>query len=406
MKNHQDALRSLTIYITTDNTTEVNISSSPNLNPGIKSAVDNNVYITSNSKFTLPFHLACEYLKVEPKAVIIRTSELSTVTIFDSFYEYSNDGTLVIPTYKLSNQYLISTTEPYTTSPYYYSLFGIGTLSDRTDIKIKFKMVNTSRITLLGRTYNNGDVFSITLDRFETFQVNHTTDLSGTFITSTEPIAVFSGTRCNNLISISCSHMVTQLPPTTELDYQFIVPPFFHNSKTLIQVVTPTHNTVNITIGGRVSSWILNEREYKNMESNETAVIVSRQPVLVTGFGMGSSSSLYINPYMTVIHGVHQYLDFYKITVPSGYTENFLCIIIPAVSIDNLQINGLSRDHYNTVYQSSVYLDKAYDVHVLQVRNTGETFVLSTTDKSKFGLIVYGHRTFDGYGFSGNFVLP
>ncbi|XP_056002666.1 IgGFc-binding protein-like [Ostrea edulis] len=402
MRNHPYASGSLTIYVTTDNETTVNISSSPHLKPSIKSAVDSSVSITSNSKFTLPFELTCEYVKVEPKAVIVRTSELSTVTIFDSFYINTNDGTLVIPTHKLSNQYLISTTEPYSTS-IDYSQFAIGALIDRTDITIKFKMANTSRITLLGGTYSDGDVFSITLDRFETFQANHNTDLSGTFITSTEPIAVFSGNRCNKLKnSGGCNHMLTQLPPTTELDHQFIVPPFFHNSETLIQVVTQTHNAVNITIEGSESSWILNEREFRNLKSNQIAVLVSSQPVSITGFGMG----LPYDTYMTVIPGVHQYLAFYKITIPSGYTENFLCLIIPAVSIDNLQINGLSRDHYNTVYQSSVYLDKAYDVRVFQVKNTGETFVLSTTDKSEFGLIVYGHRAFDGYGFSGNFVLP
>ncbi|XP_056002654.1 uncharacterized protein LOC125663468 isoform X2 [Ostrea edulis] len=411
MRNLQDISGnlkgSLTVYITTDNKASVNISSSPRLNANIKSAVDSSGSITSDSNFTFPIDLSCAYGIVEPKAVIIETSQPSTVTIFNNYYyETSSDGTLIIPTHKLSNQYLVSTTEPRSSGRDNYSQFAIAALTDRTDIKIRFKMHYNHIITMLGWKYGDGDVLFKTLNKFETLQVNSYVNLTGTLITSKKPIAVFSGNRCNYLLRTGCSHMMTQLPPTTELDHQFIVPPFYKNLKTLIQVVTPTQNTINVTIGDKNSSWALNKTEHKNFESNENVVLVSRDPILVTGFGMGLSHDPDVNPYMTVMPGVHQYLDFYKITVPSGYKENFICIICPAVSISNLQISGFSIDYYATVHQSSVYLDKAFVVRVFQVQNTGETFVISTTDKSKFGLIVYGHRANDGYGFSGNFVLP
>jgi hypothetical protein len=407
MRNHPLSHGTLDILITTVNETSISILSSASLNTNIKTAVDVNMSFTSDSNFTLPFDLTCEYNTIEPKGVIIQTSKQSTVTIFDSFKSGSNDGTLIIPTDKLSTQYLVSSTKPHDTSHgSYYSQFAIGSLSDRTDIKITFRMDTYSRITLHGIAYGDGDVYSLTLDRLETFQINHTADLTGTFITSTKPVAVFSGDRCNKLLSEYCSHMVTQLPPTAELDHLYIVPPFFHNIKTLTQIVTPTDNTVNATVEGRESTVILNEGGHRNIQSKQTVVIDSLGPVLVTGFGMGNSTSPYIDPYMTVIPGVHQYLDYYKISVPSGYTENFLCIIYPAASSDNIQINGFSFGHYSTVYQSSVHLDKAYSFRFLQVKNDYETYVLSSTDGSNFGLIVYGHRRVDGYGFSGNFVLP
>jgi hypothetical protein len=401
MRNVAAASGTLIIMITTINDTSISILSSASLNTNIKTAVDTNTSFTSDSNFTLPFDLTCEYNKIEPKGVVIQTSEQSTVTIFDSYYKTTNDGTLIIPTDKLSTQYIVSSVKPYD-----YNQFAIGTLSDRTNINITFSMGSSSRITLQGSTYGYGDVYSLTLDRLETFQINHTADLTGTFITSNKPIAVFSGNRCNKLLSSACSHMVTQLPPTAELDHLYIVPPFFHNRRTLTQIATPTNNTVNTTVEGRESTVILNQGEHKNIESNQTVVVKSHGPVLVTGFGMGNSTSPYIDPYMTVIPGVNQYLDFYKITVPSGYTENFLCIIYPAASNDNMQINGFSFEHYNTVYQNSVHLDKDYNFRLLQVQNDGTTYVLSSTDKSTFGLIVYGHRRNDGYGFSGNFVLP
>jgi hypothetical protein len=150
-----------------------------------------------------------------------------------------------------------------------------------------------------------------------------------------------------------------------------------------------------------VTTLLLDAAEYKNVEitQNETVVLASNRPVLVTGFGMGGM----YDPFMTVIPGVHQYLSFYTVVVPDGYDENFLCVIIPSDSVKSLRINDLNVDHYETVYHSSVVVGKIFHVSTIKV---GEgRYELATSDDSAFGLLVYGYRPYDGYGFSGNFVL-
>jgi hypothetical protein len=379
------------------------ISSSPDLDASLKSSVDKTSNITYHSTFTLPTSFECEYGKIEPKAVIVQTSEISTVTIFDSYHTASNDGTLIIPTNKLSNKYVVSSTQPYTSSStHYYSQFAIGALQKGTNVKIDFKMKKKSPLSLFGRIYNDDDVFSVTLDRLQTFQVGHTTDLSGTVISS----AVFSGNRCNRMKGGACSHMVTQLPPVSELDNQYIVPPFHNNAGTMIQVISEGQSSVKYRVGDRVTTWLLNTAEYKNVEftSNETAVLVSDHPVLVTGFALGGKvTDTYYDPFMTVIPGVHQYLSYYTVVVPYGYDENFLCVIIPSDSVKSLRINGQIVDRYETVYQSFVVLEKNFQVSIIKVQNG--RYELATSDKSAFGLLVYGHRKDDGYGFTGNFVF-
>ncbi|XP_048750591.2 IgGFc-binding protein-like isoform X2 [Ostrea edulis] len=401
MRNHPFARGSLNIYVSSDSGVMANISSSPKLDATIKLAVDRRLNITHNSKFTLPANLACEYGTVEPKTVILQTSEPATVTILDSFHKQSNDATLIIPTDKLSNKYFVSTTHPYRSSSDFYSQFAVGALYNGTNINVTFKMKDTSPISLLGGTYRDGDVFSVTLERLETFQVGHATDLSGTVITSSKPVAVFSGNRCNQLKSGACSHMLTQLPPVSELDNQYIVPPFYNNKGTLIQVISESQNTVNCSVGDRVSTWLLGDTEYKNVEvtPDEISVIVSDRPVLVTGFGMGGS----YDSYMTVIPGVHQYLNYYKVVVPGGYDENFFCVMISSESVNSLRINGYTVDHYERGYQVYAFLEKKFLVSAFRVENG--SFELTTLDKSPFGLLVYGHRQYDGYGFAGNFVL-
>ncbi|XP_056002662.1 IgGFc-binding protein-like [Ostrea edulis] len=403
MRNHPGSTGALSLYVTTENETILNVSSAQDLKPAIKSKIDRKTTVTSELNFTLPFDLTCKYLTVEPKAVLLQTSELSTVTAFDSLYEGATDGSLIIPTSKLSTKYLISTTEPYKINRDFYSQFAIGALFDGSNINVTFKMKKEVPLSLPDGSYTDGDVCSIALGRLETFQVRHTTDLTGTLITSSKPIAVFSGHRCQALKSKYCSHMVTQLPPTNELDKDYIVPTFYNNEATLIQVVSEHTSTVILTVGDRQSTWYLNERDFKNVEvkSGEITVIVSDQPVLVSGFGMGVP----YDSYMTVIPGVHQYLDFYKITVPAGYTENYICVIIPMDYKTNLRINGLRVNQYKVVYESSKVLNTTtYVIYTFEVE--AGTFLLSTSDHSAFGLIVYGHRNIDGYSFAGNILLP
>ncbi|XP_056003477.1 uncharacterized protein LOC130049633 [Ostrea edulis] len=373
---------SLTIYVASDRKVMVDISSSPELDATIKSAVDRRLNITHDSKFTFPPTLACQDGTVEPKAVIVQTSELSVVTIFDSFDRATNDGTLIIPTNKLSKKYFVSSTQPYSSSPSLYSQFAVGALYNGTDLNVTFKMKDKSPMSLLGDTYRDGDVFSLTLERLETFQIGHTTDLSSTVITFSKPVAVFSGNRCNQLKSSSCSHILTQLPPISELDNQYVVPSFYNNTGTLIQVISEKYKNVEVT-------------------SNEITVLLSDRPVLVTAFGMGTpygGNEINNNhdSYMTVIPGVHQYLNYYKVVVPGGYDENFLCVMISSEFLKSLRINGYTVDHYEKVYQGYAVVEKRFLVSTFKVQN--RSFELTTLDKSHFGLLVYGHRRDDGMG--------
>lgn len=113
MQNIPGVTGPLKTYITTYNTSSLKITSSRNLNQIMKHQIDRDITFTSHTNISLPFDLACHDLTTEYKALIIRTTEQSTVTLFDADYRVSNEGTLVIPTDKLSTEYLVSTIEGY-----------------------------------------------------------------------------------------------------------------------------------------------------------------------------------------------------------------------------------------------------------------------------------------------------
>ena len=384
-----------------ENGSSVEITSSPHLEHAIRSNVDSIVNFTSYINIPFPYNLTCQYVLKETKAVLLKTSGLSTITIFDAFYEHSNDGTLIIPTRKLSTEYLVSTAAP---KPSDQSQFAVGSLHSKTDVHIKFNISNNATLTLFGKNYYTGETCSISLEKFETIQIDHDEDLSGTFVTGNKPFALFSGNRCKSFPTSTCSHMVSQLSPVREYDNEYIVPSFYKNMKTLSQIISPVRNIVNITVGTNTTTMVLQAHEYHNFEisPNLTSIVKADHPVQVTGFAMGSHTN---DPYMTVIPGIRHYLDYYKIIVPENYTDNYLCVIVPRQSLGNLRINNLSVYRFTTVFQSEeVSSRKTYTIRILSVSQG--VYVLKTTDQVGVGLLVYGHRAHDGYGYAGNFVLP
>lgn len=402
MQNYPGATGPLNTYIATNNTSSLKIMSSRNLNQTMRHHIDRNITFTSYTNISFPIDLACHELKTEYKAVIIRTTELSTVTLFDAYIPSSNDGTLVIPTNKLSTEYIISTTEGLRLNPHFNSQFAIGALHNNTQLNIKFNIKNNKSIVLQGQTFFSGEVYLHNFGELETLQVSHIRDLTGTYIISNKPVAVFSGNRCQDFLGSGCSHMVSQLPSIDQFDNEYIIPAFFKQSETLIQVLSPFKSNVSIITENKISTFHLNEKEHKNIKitTHEVTIVKSDRPTLVTAYAIGVG-----DPYMTVFPGIHHYLDYYRIVVPYQYREHYLCVIIPTGSLNNLHINQLPVGQFNTVYKWSVVSSgETFSVRIIRVQEG--VYTLKTTDQEPFGLIVYGYRQDDGYGFAGNFVLP
>ena len=72
--------------------------------------------------------------------------------------------------------------------------------------------------TIIGSAFTlNGTTASIMLHEAETLLVANTSDLTGTVVLSTKPIALFSGHGCANVPALvtACDHLVEQIPPVS-----------------------------------------------------------------------------------------------------------------------------------------------------------------------------------------------
>lgn len=405
MKNFVSSTRKK-VFITSKNGVQMNVSTSPHLDPTLKSQIDQTIDIPSNKELIVPSALELDSFKEEVKSIFIETS--ADVFIISHIDGSSTVGsTTHIPLHKLSNKYVVISTEPDLSSFSFKSQLAVAATVDNTTISITFKMKRNLPLNIEGNTYYSGDVFNFSLNRYETYQIAHETDLTGTFIESSAPIAAFSGNDCNKLENIGyCDHLIEQLPPTDSVDSIYLVPPNANNRKTLIRITSIESSNTTFVIGNVKQSLFINKLDHFDVRisSSQTCFITSDQPNLVTSFGLASLSSTLGDPSMTIVPGFNQYLSFYKIVVPSGYDFDYVSIMIKHSSKDSFRINGTVITPADIVFEEDVPVGNlTYNVRTIQVP-AGE-LTAYTVDEEKFGLMFAGVSHDEAYGFSGNSLL-
>lgn len=391
------------VYVTSENGVEMNITTSPHLESSIKTQIDRNVSISSSHHILFPTKLELKSFRKEVKSVLIETSS-------DVFVISHDDGrgtfrsTTHIPLHKFSTRYIVISTEPEFNS---YSQLAVSAIEDNTDISITFKMKRNMPLNIHGYTFYNDGVFNFSLGRFETYQIEHNTDLTGTVIESSVPIAAFSGNDCNILEKMgACDHLIEQLPPTSSVDKTYIVPPNLDDRENLIRITAVENANITFIIGRVTQGCSLYKFDSLDTKifSNQTCFLKSQTPIIVTAFGLHSKTSSLGDPSMAIVPGFNQYIDYYKIVVPTGYVHNYVSIMKKHSSKDEFRINGTIINRRNIVFEENVPAgDVTYNVRSIRVVE-GE-LTASTVDGERFGLIFAGLTYYESYGFSGNSLL-
>lgn len=104
-------------------------------------------------------------------------------TFSDDFVISHDDGyslvgsTTHIPLHKLSTKCIVKTMMP---MPDLTSKLELSAIKDNTTISITYRMNQNLLLHFDEKTFYNGDVFEFSLNQFETYQIEHTTDLTGT----------------------------------------------------------------------------------------------------------------------------------------------------------------------------------------------------------------------------------
>lgn len=402
------------IYLATASSTVVKLFTSDSLDPVIKSKIDKTVRFTSELKIALPSKLQGQILQKEAKAVRIRSNKPISVMLFDNDYQSSDDSSMILPTDQLSTSYMVVSTPPLLPqNPVYSSVFGIASLNDDTFVTIKFKLLDNSYpITINGKNYSDSDTLGMSMNKLETFQVGHNTDLTGTTIESSKPVAVFSGNRCNMLPgSLSCSHMMEQLPPISKWTNLYVVPPDFNSNGSLIRVLSQTDTPLYIYNGSDLLQTSIKAGiPYDiNITFSKTLVINTRtlKPLLVANFVRGNQINMNAgDPYMVLVPGYWSYRYHYRLMIPDGYLKNYITVMMVRIRNQNLPfllINGQSFDPKMAVFRDTLnYYGAYFNVFTFEV--SPGLLDVRATEWVPFALIINGYRSMDAYGCAGNIL--
>ena len=109
-----------------------------------------------------------------------------------------------------------------------------------------------------------------------------------------------------------------------------------------------------------------------------------KKTILVTAFGLQSRMSHLGDPSMTIVPGINQYLDYYKIVVPTGYDKNYVSVMMERSFKDSLRVNGTTINTTSIVFEGNVLVgNTTYNVRSIKVSEGALT--VSTVDGERFG---------------------
>ena len=345
----------------------------------------NTTITLSPEKFELSFNKSIIMSDGKLMRGIELTTNLRTSVYVFVYNNHTADkesyGYLAFPTKVLSTTYIIPTYKP--VGGYYHSAFiAITATKPNTIINIYMKKNGQSSI------YKN-----IALDKYETFQLSETVDFSGTFIRSTNPIAVWSGHE-NNYISVSAANpFVQMILPLHQWDKVYVIPTIATRPGSTVRLYSNNLTNVQIHQGDKSEIKQIAARGVVDIVHSTILFINASHDIMVMIFPYGLSDTSG-DGFMMTIHGVNQYLSQYDFAVQNGITS-FISIVVSTGYINGFVLDG---KHINHITSTHIF-GGPYHFSTFTVDITSGTHQIRHTAGVRFGLWVYGNGLHDSYGY-------
>lgn len=268
--------------------------------------------------------------------------------------------------------------------------------------------------------YNGTNIQRIMLNKGEVYLVqakmvspNLRSDLTGTTIDATRPVAVFAGNQkslipsLETLVNGSRDCLMEQIPPTKVWGKNAFITPFRQPSNVtasyndLFRIIAANDST-NIKIN---NVWVatLNRGEYYQGNLTSPSVVTADAPFLLVKYKKTSDyagGSNYGDPFMLVVPPKEQFMNSYTtINVQAWeitgkvYFEQYITIVIPTVAIGSFRLDG----NPVSAGQFSVIPNSNYSYANISVKDG----VHNTKADSAFGIYIYGYGTANSFGYTG-----
>lgn len=178
------------------------------------------------------------------------------------YQDRHSEGFLFMPVRFASTKYIIPTLPTFGEK----NLLALSPVYQNTAVNINLKLTSGS-ITFQNKQYSDNDTIRIVINKYNTFQLSHTSDLSGTMVTASKQVIVVSGNQCNYAVPANihvgyCQTFIESVLPTDQLDKMFITPYISTRLNNTVRIQAVNSTKLTIKVENRKISKTLNARDY------------------------------------------------------------------------------------------------------------------------------------------------
>lgn len=263
----------------------------------------------------------------------------------------STDASLLLPSYSLGTEYMVlgwpSLKAGIVTEGRGY--FTIVAVRDGTEVTVKPNAVIEAGGGVAAMSAGETRVFSLERGQVLSLSTPNVSghDLSGSLVSSTQPVAVFSGNECANvpLDKSACDHLEEQLFSVDHWGTTFVAAKFApRGSENDVYRLIAQEDGTQVTFTpplGSMTQITLNRGQVREFASKVDFVVEASKPVLLGQFMTGASTvggvfSSKGDPAFLLNIATSQYESEYIVYVPAGFGSNYLNITAPAGAVIRL----------------------------------------------------------------------
>ncbi|MDB6040589.1 MAG: bacterial Ig-like domain protein, partial [Verrucomicrobiales bacterium] len=255
-----------------------------------------------------------------------------------------------------------------------------------------------------------GIPFNIVLQPGECYQLRNTndapSDLSGTIITSDQPIGVFGSHQCASVptsAKLFCDYLVEQLLPVNTWGNSFFTAPLATRNGDTFRCIAAYDGTTVSSNG--VPLWNLNRGEFQQFSLSSAAQISADHPIFLAQYANSSDADGVVNadPFMLTLQATRHWVNGYRISIPTNdFATNYLNVVALTGAAGTISIDGIpiAPAAFTPIGGS------AFSYARPLVTPGAHT----VTGGSPFALSVYGWSEYESYGHPACFhfgdVLP
>ncbi|KAM6223680.1 IgGFc-binding protein [Rhynchocyon petersi] len=297
--------------------------------------------------------------------------------------------TLLRPVRTLGTEYFVLT--PPSSSVKNLKEFAVVAGAEGATVSVQLK----GAVTFQKKFYASGSVLSVTLESYTVAQIQSEGDLSGSKVTATSPVAVFSGHSCAQKHT-SCNHVVEQLLPTSSWGTQYVVPSLAsQNRYDLVFVVAKGATTLTYNLGGTTGSRGLQEGDVAEFEvrPSHPLYLTADVGIQVLLFGTGATKDgVTYDPYLVLVPAVAAYCPAYVVKSVPG-VKSLALAVVPTKAAEGLTMDGLAL---RTKVSWNLVPGSAFSYAEVDLGTTNKTHLAEAT--TDFGLLIFGLADAVGFG--------